>query len=139
MRRRAVVASFGTFIEAATAATELPIFARISRSERRADVRLFLQLPLQCANESREAYLPFALELLGAQDRFDGFEGDTDIVVDDNIVVSIEMAHFVARLLHAATDDFVRILRTGVQTLFERLRRWRQDEHADDVAGRAAA
>src|SRR5258705_2830457 len=98
-----------------------------------------LQLSLQSANESREAYLPFALELLGAKDRFDGFEGYSDIVIDDDVVVGVEMAHFVARLLHASADDVFRILRTGVQTLFQRCHRWRQDKYTDDVVGRAAA
>src|SRR5689334_17313572 len=93
---------------------------RNARPARRRD--LFLQLAPELADETGETHLTFALQLLGAQDRFHGFEGDADIVVDDDIVVGVEMAHLVARLLHLAADDFFGVLRARVQALLERER-----------------
>src|SRR5437763_921546 len=67
---------------------------------------LFLELALQALNKSRKANLPLALELLGAKDGFHRFEGDSDVVVDYNVVIRVEMAHLISGFSHSSPNDF---------------------------------
>ena len=88
---------------------------------------------------SGQADLPLALEPLGRRIDCTSSKAIADIVVDDDVVVGVQVAEFVAGLLHAAADHLVGILRAGVQPFLQVGRRRRQDEHADDVAARACS
>src|ERR1700691_402082 len=70
-----------------TEATGLRNFSRRYPGERRRNVRLFFQLPLQLAHERRQTGAPFALEPLGLQGRLHLGERVIDVVIDDDVVV----------------------------------------------------
>src|SRR5690242_12038315 len=89
---------------------------------------------LQFADEADDPGLARALEAFGGKDRLHAGEAFFDIVIDQDVVVTVPMADLVLGARHAGVDDLLAVGRPAFEAVSQLGHRGRQDEHAHHVA-----
>ncbi|PAV66581.1 hypothetical protein WR25_04797 [Diploscapter pachys] len=95
---------------------------------------MLLRDPRQLADEADQPGLARALQAFGREDRLHAAEAFLDVVIDQDIVIAVPVAHLVGGACHARVNHLGRIGVPIRQPRAQFLHRGWEDEHAYHVA-----